>query len=420
MHGVGGYARDAKLPTLAQILDGDPAVESPKVVVEITPGTKYQYSGGGVTVAQLALVEHANAAYPDLLAREVLGPIGMTSSTFAQPLPADRERLAATGYQTDGTPLPGKWNLYPASAAAGLWTTPTDLAKFFLEIQRARAGRSRAISQRIATQMTTAIAPAGDDWQVTLGMFLHVRGGTTLFTHDGGHAGFACDAVASLDGGYGVVVMTNSEAGTELVLEIERAVFAAYGLAVGNDPQIVRVPKPATELARYAGAYGKAIDPAIVAVAHGRLEMRRAFGEATELVPVGGDVFVARADGERYELTTQLAGKAPLVELEAGRLDAAAIHAIGETDANEAAYAVLERDPAAAVKLFALIVDAFPDSMNAHESLAEGYEVAHDDAHALAAYRDALAAYDRDAAAPVEARDKLRATCDAAIRRLAK
>ncbi|HUQ90745.1 MAG TPA: serine hydrolase domain-containing protein [Bryobacteraceae bacterium] len=128
VHGFPGYEVDAPLPTLLQILDGGKPSNSAPVRVDIEPGSKWRYSGGGFTVVQQLMMDRMGWAFPEILQRMVLGRIGMRRSTYEQPLPEGMRENAATGHDRNGNPIKGRWHVYPEMAAAGLWTTPTDLA----------------------------------------------------------------------------------------------------------------------------------------------------------------------------------------------------------------------------------------------------------------------------------------------------
>ncbi len=230
VHGFPGYVAGRPLPTLHQVLAGAPPATTPAVRVERRPGS-YRYSGGGTTVVQLALVERLGRPYPQILAERVLRPLGMAQSTFEQPLPPERLKRAAAGHGGDGRPIEGKRRVYPEMAAAGLWTTPSDLARFFVAVALARAGRPSPVPAAIAAQMTAGEAELGRGRKAGLGVFLSELGGAGYFGHGGSDEGFRADAVMSLEGGRGVVVMANGERGDALVDEVRRAVFAAYGWA---------------------------------------------------------------------------------------------------------------------------------------------------------------------------------------------
>lgn len=132
--GFPGYTAGEPIPTVTQILDGAPPANTPPVRVNTTPGSQLKYSGGGMTVMQLLLTDVTGKDFPALMRERVLGPIGMHSSTWEQPLSDDRGRDAAAGHETNGAPVAGKYHVYPELAAAGLWTTPTDLAHWVLAI----------------------------------------------------------------------------------------------------------------------------------------------------------------------------------------------------------------------------------------------------------------------------------------------
>ena len=82
-----GYAKDEKLPTLLDILNGTGTSNSPPIRVIAAPGEKYIYSGGGYSVLQQLSVDTYHIAFSDLMDKAVLQPLSMSNSTFNQPLP---------------------------------------------------------------------------------------------------------------------------------------------------------------------------------------------------------------------------------------------------------------------------------------------------------------------------------------------
>ncbi|MEP6619008.1 MAG: serine hydrolase domain-containing protein [bacterium] len=223
--GFAGYAVGDPLPTLAQILDGLPPANSAPVRVTNTPGARESYSGGGVTVLQLMMQDITGKSF-DVLANElVLAPVGMRRSTFVQPLPARLAPRAATAYDGNGTAIRGKYHVYPEQSAAGLWTTPSDLARFMLAIGRSYRGEQDGIlRQATAREMLTPI-PGGSG----LGFGLSGAGDALRYRHTGGNAGFTCYAVAFVGSGRGVVIMSNSDNGTTVIRELGRAVSREFG-----------------------------------------------------------------------------------------------------------------------------------------------------------------------------------------------
>ena len=138
VHGFPGYDVDAPLPTLVQILNGEKPANTPPIRVDLVPGTQVRYSGGGVTIEQLLMMDVSGKPFPALLREIVLDKIGMADSSYEQPLPAPRAAKTASGTDANGKVVHGRWHIYPEMAAAGLWTTPTDLGKFAIEIALSR------------------------------------------------------------------------------------------------------------------------------------------------------------------------------------------------------------------------------------------------------------------------------------------
>ena len=143
-----GYDPGAPLPTLTQILDGAPPANSPKVTVIAVPGSGFRYSGGGYEIAEALMQDATGKAFPNLMQELVLEPAGMTRSTFAQPLPAVLQADAASGHFGDGRELPGRWRVCPEHAAAGLWSTPTDIAKLLVRLAESWHGFSSILLRR--------------------------------------------------------------------------------------------------------------------------------------------------------------------------------------------------------------------------------------------------------------------------------
>ena len=145
VHGFPGYDVAEPMPTVVQVLDGARPANTAPIRVDTTPGAIWRYSGGGFTVMQQMMIDVTGQPSRSSCRRRCSGPIGMTSSSFEQPQPSARAAQTATGYYADGSPVRGKWHVYPEMAAAGLWTTPTDLAKFAIEVQETLAGRGHGV-----------------------------------------------------------------------------------------------------------------------------------------------------------------------------------------------------------------------------------------------------------------------------------
>lgn len=224
-HGFPGYTLPQPLPTLVQILDGARPSNTGPVRFVRRPYAAYHYSGGGFTIMQLALTDALGQPFADILQEHVLGPLGMTDSTFEQPLPAAREPMAARAHSNQGAAMNARWRVHPEQAAAGLWTTPSDLARFVIEVQRtARGAPGRVLSPAMAREMITPVGVG----PFAVGVRLDRRAEGWYVSHGGNNWGFRADLIAHVRKGYGLVVMANSEGSAPVIREIEARVAAAY------------------------------------------------------------------------------------------------------------------------------------------------------------------------------------------------
>jgi CubicO group peptidase (beta-lactamase class C family) len=251
VHGFAGYASDESLPTVVQILNGEKPANSDPIRVDVVPGTLWRYSGGGYVILQTLLSDVTGKPFPQIMQELVLGPAGMTRSTFDQPLPKNRASEAATPYRSNGDSVKSGWHTYPEMAPAGLWTTASDLAHMAMEVQSEYAGKSsKILSQDMARQMLTRqFGTSG------LGFGLESPGEKPHFAHGGANEGFRCNIETYTDSGQGFAVMTNSDSGGELTEEVFRAVAKEYGWPDYKpiEHTLIKI-NPAT-FAAYTGTY---------------------------------------------------------------------------------------------------------------------------------------------------------------------
>jgi len=188
------------------------------------PGTRWSYSGGGYTVMQQLMIDRTGQRFPEFMQRTVLGPAGMRSSSYEQPPTGSRVALTAAGYYNDRRPVHGRWHVYPEMAAAGLWTTPTDLARFAIELQASHAGRShRVITPAMARQMLTV--QMNDDG---LGVFLRGQDTTLQFGHNGRDEGFDALLVGWASTGQGAAIMINTNDNSGMIGRIQTFLSRQY------------------------------------------------------------------------------------------------------------------------------------------------------------------------------------------------
>lgn len=221
-----GYLTNEPVPTLVQILDGVKPANTPPIRVDAVPGSGFRYSGGGYTIVQQLLIDVQKKPFPNLMNELVFEPLKMKHSTFQQqPLPKNLANLAATGHNFNGEPPPGRWRILPEMAAAGMWTTPSDLARLAIEVQKAQAGSSnKFLSAAIVNQMLTT---QSGDWG--LGFSVEGSGQTRRFSHGGSTLEFNSYLVAYNQTGQGVVIMTNSLRGERIINELLRSIAREYG-----------------------------------------------------------------------------------------------------------------------------------------------------------------------------------------------
>jgi CubicO group peptidase (beta-lactamase class C family) len=219
--GFAGYARGQPVPTLPQILDGLPPANSEAVRVTTAPGSAWRYSGGGYVIVQQLMDDATGEPFADWMQREVLAPAGMSSSLFGA-LPDAPLSRAAAGHQR-GRAIDGLRHTHPEQTAAGLWTTPSDLARLSIALQRILAGEaSPLLSQAsFAEALRVQTAPSG------LGFILEGSGNALRFGHDGSNFGF--ESRWQADRQRAVIVMANATGAMKLIEEVIRAVVKEQG-----------------------------------------------------------------------------------------------------------------------------------------------------------------------------------------------
>jgi len=298
VHGFPGYARSARIPSAVEVLDGKGNTDP--VRIGLKPGVLWRYSGGGYTVLQVLLGDVTGTPFHALLRERVLGPMGMALSTYESPLPRERWDEAATGYRGDGTPVEESWHVYPEQAAAGLWTTPSDLARWGLAILAARDGAAGGVlSPDMARQMLTSGLGS-------YGLGPGLNAGGSRFGHGGANEGFRCVLVVFMDG-RGAAVMTNGDRGSDLASEILGTLAVAYGWPEYRPAERTVAAVDPARYAELAGRYrleARGIDVTVESV-DGRLFIGGTRLPRVELLPESETVFFSREDGVQFTFIRQ-------------------------------------------------------------------------------------------------------------------
>ncbi|MGB2933125.1 MAG: serine hydrolase domain-containing protein [Methyloceanibacter sp.] len=220
-----GYEVGAPIPSLSEVLDGTPPANSAAVTVIAVPGSAYHYSGGGYEIAEALMQDATGKPFTEIMHDLVLGPAGMIESSFDQPLSPALEARTASGHDRNGAELTGRWHVFPENAAAGLWSTPTDLAKLLLQIGRAWRGESRILLtpdtvRKMLTQQNGG--PYG------LGAAVAGDGSALVLMKRGQNVGYQAYLILYPATAQGMVVMTNSDNGSKLAEALIARAAAVY------------------------------------------------------------------------------------------------------------------------------------------------------------------------------------------------
>jgi len=222
VHGFPGYQQHEILPANPDVLNGKG--NTAEIFVDQLPGSNWRYSGGGYTVMEQLVEDVSELSFATYLKNEILKPLGMSDSTFEQPLPKDKWSLASAAFDSKGKQIQGDWHNYPEQAAAGLWTTPTDLAKYIISIQKSRKGnKTELLNTETVNKMLTIHQ---GNWGLGPHLANHKQG--LVFGHGGKNAGFTNNLLAYADSGNGIVIMSNGDSANPLIAELQIAISSFY------------------------------------------------------------------------------------------------------------------------------------------------------------------------------------------------
>ena len=301
VHGFPGYATGEPVPTLQQVLEGAFPANTDAVIVDIQPGTQMRYSGGGTTLAQLTLQDVANESLPSMSQRLLFKPLGMTRSGFNQPISKNLSNNMATPYDGDGSPIKGGAHTYATLAAAGMWSTPSDMLKLASGVRSAYLGQKTDwISQATAQGMLTNNTPTNEAPNVGIGFFINMSedGDILGFGHGGADAGFMSQLYIELDTGNGYASMTNGNNGRQLITELEIRLKEALDVGYSEAETRKLVPISQKELSKYIGTYVVTnpvnVDVVLEKTANGFVLNALPYVENEEYFHEGGGQFFAK------------------------------------------------------------------------------------------------------------------------------
>ncbi len=290
--GFPGYTRGDTVPSVPEILDGKGNTDSVRVYKK--PGESWRYSGGGYTIMQLMITDLDQKGFPEIMQEHVLNPLGMHSSTYINPLPEKYHSLAATGYHSDGREVEGKWNIYPEMAAAGLWTTPSQLVKWANEMQYISQTQTDGLLKKETVNEMFTLSTQDYGLGITVG--------DHTFGHGGADEGFRASLIGWKEHPISVAIMVNSNNGT-IMREIMLSITKEYDLP-GIEPRTRIIRKQSREqLERFEGTYNfPEYGDSHIRVKNNELEFTGGvFTNPIFLLPETDSIFFNKNSGTYYE-----------------------------------------------------------------------------------------------------------------------
>jgi len=269
-----------------------------------------------VELAAIRLCDARKRPFADIMRDDVLGPIGMMHSTYEQPIPPDREPYTARAHDSEGRARNAKWHVYPELAAAGLWTTPSDLARFVIEVQKSAIAQSNRVLSRTTVQEMLSPVGVGD---YAVGFSVSKIGQGWYISHGGSNWGFRATLIGHKTRGYGLAIMTNADQGGPLMAELSRRIQIAYewdSMAEpaprGYAPPVERteVPLAWDVLRAYVGEYAMPGEGSIVVtLENGRLQAQPTGQSRATLYAEAEDRFFLRAVNAQVSFTRSESGE---------------------------------------------------------------------------------------------------------------
>ena len=253
VHGFPDINPGERLPTLLNTLNGTAPAQTDAVINDYMPGTRWRYSGGGTTVLELLIEDVSGSTFTAAAKSGVFDKLGMKRTTFQSPLPKSFGNIAkAHDEKGQVTALPRGWQTFPQSAAAGLWSTPTDFATLMISFMDSYQGEKGAfLPQYLAQDMMTevGISPFG------LGPLLDGSGVKRRFSHGGANGSYKAWMEGHLETKSGIVIFTNVVAGYELLVEIRHAIADAFSWPFYQTINIPRLTTAPATLNPLVGNY---------------------------------------------------------------------------------------------------------------------------------------------------------------------
>jgi len=216
VHGFSGYLHGQEMPSLLEIIKGMKPANSLKLKLTDTPNVVFSYSGGGYVLAQYLIEQQTNKSYEEWAKELIFAPLEMRNSRLSLPIEKDVKNNIANAWSCHDTPLDNGYVIHPELSAAGLWTTPSDLAKFGIEMMKALVGKSDWLSQSSAKLMVENSIEISPEASYGIGFQILKSENGIIFGHGGDNIGYHGKMLFCAEKRNGLVVMINSDIGEDI------------------------------------------------------------------------------------------------------------------------------------------------------------------------------------------------------------
>ncbi len=289
------YLPDEKVPTLTQMLAGQSPSVDPVTAVIFTPGSEVKYSNPGYSIIQKILADVYQDSFDDILETLVFRPSGMQESSFKQPMPAELKERRAVGYDENLKPYP--YRLFPYKAAGGVWTTPTDMARFVITLLEDYEGKKNILSPAMMAEVFSRQRE-----RLGFSKIFNDNSEDLIFRHYGSNQGFTSYLVGSLLRKQAVIVMINSDNGFALLDYIARAVAEYYKWDYLKPTIHDRYTAEIPTIGEYQGRFDHYSEILTFNLNEGYLWVTSEKEQTPKkLVPVGNSQFISIDSSVKYE-----------------------------------------------------------------------------------------------------------------------
>ncbi len=193
------------------------------------PGTTPAYSNYGAALAGYIVERVSGEPFTDYITHHILAPLGMTHSTFVQPLPAGWSANMSEGYSVASRP-PGKFEIVGPSPAGAMSTTGSDMAHFMIaQLQDGEYQGQRILSAKTAEVMhSPQFKPIPSLPGMAFGFYQEPGNGRRVIGHAGDTGQFHSDMHLFIDDHVGLFISFNSAGSMGAAHNIRTTVFSGF------------------------------------------------------------------------------------------------------------------------------------------------------------------------------------------------